>query len=560
MLPSRIAPFCLLVTLLFALGDAARAATPRVLEVIPRDGPLAVVAVGNLERSDARLRELLAAFTGGNAGYAGIGPLLEAMGIRTGIDLTGSAAIVLVPAEGEAQGAAIPVAVLPSRDHEAFFTTVAAEGEGAIRDFEYAGATYAARAIEPGYLIVGNNRAAVESFHPAEPASAMNFDDFGTAGALITASSDIIAYSKSHNFGMIVQWLRLVTGADAPLDAPSLGGYFPDRLLHLLKSESRGVLLAASFDPGSLRIDLASTFVDDGVLNRAARTPDDAGVAGDSPLATMPAQPYLLAMGIDAAHPGVRILADELGPPGRSTKVFVQLELAILGAIPSMEALSLVVYEPASVMFGSLARTMISWRAPAPEEATRAFREWVESLDQRPFGDKVFASKYEPGAEMDSWSITPPAGAFPMVPMLLGPFPEVQGKLVTKPGRSYLTWSRDTALMDHAAMVGANGEPTLDRDELLARVSSMLPKPRIIEAYFDTTPIIKQIGPMMAGKHVAAELPAKLPPLGAAVTADEGVARLSIVAPTDLLQAWRTLSQSDADDEPPQPNRPAKKE
>lgn len=555
---SRIARFCLLVLSLFVLATPAQAATPRVLEVIPKDGPLAVVAVDNLERSDARLRELLASVNG--AGYAGIGALLGAMGVREGIDLSGSGAIVLLPAEGEEQGAANPIAVLPISDQAAFFKNVAAKGDGAMRDFEYAGTTYAARVLEPGYIVIGNDRASVQSFNPAAPASAVNFDDFGAVGALITASSDIIAYSESQNFGLTVRWLRSVAGTDAPLDAPSLGGYFPDRLLQLLKSESRGVLLAASFDRDALRIDLASTFAADGVLSRAAQSPIEAGAPAESPLATMPALPYLLALGIDAAHPGVRILADELGPPGRSTKVFVQLELAILGAIPSMEALSLVVYEPASVMFGSLARTMFSWRAPAPEEGARAFREWVESLDQRPHGDKVFASKYEPGPEMDSWSITPPTGAFPMAPMLLGPFPEVQGKLVTQPGRSYLTWSRDTALLDRATKVGVNDEQTLDRDELLSRVSSMLPKPRIIDAYFDTTPIIKQIGPMMAGRHAAAELPAKVSPLGAAVTAEQRVARLSIVAPIDLLKAWRTLSRPEADDEPSRPDRPTKKE
>jgi hypothetical protein len=555
---SRIARFCLLVLSLFVLATPAQAATPRVLEVIPKDGPLAVVAVDNLERSDARLRELLTAVNG--AGYAGIGALLGAMGVREGIDLSGSAAIVFLPMEGGGEGAAMPVALLPSRDPEAFFASVSARGEGDARTFEYSGAMYAARVVKPGYLVVGNDLASVESFKPAEQGASANITEFGPVGALIAGSSDLVAYADSTNFARIMNWIWSVFGAEAPLGSESLGGYFPDRLLQLLKSESRGVLLAASFDPGALRIDCASTFVADGVLNRAAQSPKDAGAPAESPLATMPALPYLLALGIDAAHPGVRILADELGPPGRSTKVFVQLELAILGAIPSMEALSLVVYEPASVMFGSLARTMFSWRAPAPEEGARAFREWVESLDQRPQGDKVFGSKYEPGAELDSWSITPPAGAFPMAPMLLGPFPDIQGKLGTKPGRAYLTWSRDAALMDRAAKVGLDGEPPLDRDELLSRVSSMLPKPRIIDAYFDTTPIIKQIGPMMAGRHAAAELPAKVSPLGAAVTAEQRVARLSIVAPTDLLKAWRTLSQSAADDEPSRPDRPTKKE
>ncbi len=573
MLSTRLARLFRSALMVVALSAPALGALPRVMTIIPADGPLAVIAVDSLERSDGRVQALLAAANG--TGYAGLGGLLDAMGVRAGIDLSGSAAVVLLPSIAENDPSGGVLLVLPVSDADAFFEGVKARDEEGVKAFDYAGTTYFARSFSPAYIILGNDRAAVAAFVPAA-ADTTNAADrlkaFGPIGARMVGSADLVGTADAAQLGEMSRMLRSLaspardagadrsTNAEKPADPPAgtfLEGSFPGRLMQLAQSESRGVLVAASFEPGALRVECASTFVDDGVLARAAQSPDDAGAPAESPLATMPAAPYLLALGIDAAHPGVRVLADELGPPGRSKKIAVQAELVLLNAVPSMEALSLVVYEPASIMFGSLARTVVAWRAPAPEEATRAFRAWVESLDQRPLGNAVVTSKYEPNTDGDSWTITPPAGAVPMLPMLLGPTPDVQGKTLTLPGRGYLTWSRDAKLLKSVARVGEADVKSLDRDELLARVSPMLPSPRVMEAYLDGSSVVKQFAPMLAGQHAAKELPEKLSPIGAAMTVDQGVACLTILAPADVLKALSVLNRSEPDDAPEsKPKRP----
>ncbi|MBL8746008.1 MAG: hypothetical protein JNK58_06595 [Phycisphaerae bacterium] len=543
------------------LTSAAPAAAPRVLSLIPSDGPYAAIAVDHLDLADARLKTLLTAV--GGPGYAGLDPLLRTMGVRDGIDLTGSAALVLLPAGANEDAAAL--IILPTSDPEEFFAGVHAREQEGARAFDYAGSTYFTRTMGHSYIALSDRRDVIESFVPADGPAERHVAAFGPIGARLVDTADLVAIADPARAAALLNTLMSLAN-DGELDqrafqealrrdeaAPAgtiLDATFLGRLMSLVRAESRRALLAISLDPAALRLEIASTFTPDGVLARASNPPKDAGAPAASPLAHMPAAPYLVAVGIDSAHHAVRALADELAPPGRSTRVLAQSELMVLNSIPSTEALAIVVYEPTSVMFGSLARTIVSWRAPAPEEGVRAFRAWVESLDQRPIGNAVVTARYQPAPGMDAWTITPPAGAMPMLPMLLGPAPDVQGTVTTQDGRAYLTWTRDAKLLESIAAMAAPDHATLDRQEPLARTSRRLPSPRVVEAYFDGSSAVKQLAPMLAGAHAAAALPEQLSPVAAAITVEDGTACLTLVAPADVLKALNVLGAGDPDREP----------
>lgn len=519
-----------------------------MLDVVPAEGVIAVAAVSSVSRSDGRLRQMLEAVDGD--GYAGVEALLQTMGLRAGIDLDGSAAVVV--AAGGEPGRPPMALVVPVRDVDEFRRAVGTREEGDLLAFDYAGATYFLRPAGARHMVVGESRSALDGFGELAGESAgRRVAGLGPMATRIAANADVVAVCDAKQVGAMVRGLGIPLPVGPGAGDTGIAGTFLDRLLRLIQGESRGVLAAATFSSIALRIDIVSDFVDDGVLARTSRSGAEAGAAGANPMGAMPRQPYLFVLSIDAAHPGVRILADELGVPGRAQSVAAEAEAAVLNALPSMESLCVAVYEPASLMFGSLARTLVCWRAPMPEEGARAARAWIESLNGRPIGNAAITSACSAGPDGDSWTITPPAGAAPMVSMLLGPFPEVQGRTLVLADRGYLTWSRDATLIDGARASANANAATLAGDETLARTSTLMPEGRLAEAYLDVFPILKQFASMVVDKDVLAGLPARVAPIGACVTVEGGSACLTIIAPAETIKAFNAMRG----DEEPAPKR-----
>lgn len=554
---------------LAALASGAPAATPRVLEVVPKEGPLAIIAVGHLERADARFRAMLEA--AGIRSFAGLAPLLETMGARESIDHSGSAALVLMPGTEDAPGAR-PVVILPAKDAGVLFKELKAEGEGPDALFEYAGERYAARIIAPSLVAIAPSAEAIEGFKnelpPAESA-ATTLELFGEPGKLLGGHADILALTSAERTLDLAASLAALAGGENPVPnepdeadprpVTAMETSFLGRFGRLIASESRGVMIAASFEPDGLRLEAISTFTDDGVLIRATNPPREAGEPARSALNALPDAPFVLTVGIDAAHPGVRVLADELGMPARLENVGVQAERLLLESVATVESLALAVYDPASIMFGALARSVIAWRAPAPEEPARAFRAWIESLNGRPMGGATIAGTYASAQPADLWTLALPAGTIPMLPILLGPNPEVQGTIAWSGERGRFTWSRETKLLE---LLGQATPRPLDQSEHLARISALLPPARLVEAYADASPFVRHFAPMLLDSTSMRAVPERMAPIGAAVTAEGGIARLSIVVPVDVLRvAWLLNSATeheqskDGKPESPQPPR-----
>lgn len=530
------------------------AGAPRVLDVIPEEGILAVVAVDDLTVADGRLGQLLRSIRG--TGYAGIRSVLETMGLHRGVDRSGSAALLLMRA-GEGP-LATWLLIAPVTDSEEFYRGAGAGELEGMRSFEYAGSLYHSRSIDDRFIIIGPEQAAVEAFDGNPGRSGRHAAWAGSLGRGIMENADMVALIRAGDAASVMRYLVPLlmregsAGAidDAlradPLAVRSDGASFFDRLMRLVGSETRSTVMGLTFDEDAARLDIASAFAPDGVLARAT-APVAAGDPPASALSIMPDEPFLLAIGIDAAHHFVHVLADELSVPGRVRGNTADMERRAMSALGTMESLGLVVYTPPSVMFGSLSRLMVGWQAPAPEEAVAPFRLWIESLNGQPLGNGTISARYDasPGVEArDSWVVTPPNGGLPMLGVLMGPLPDVQGTTLRFADRAYLTWTRDAGLINRTAR---RTGPSLSDNAAVARASSRLPSPGVIEAYLDVGPLVRQLAPMIIAAEDRDELPDEFPPISASLVVGDGSAQVSMRLPKEALHAMMLMTQGRPD-------------
>jgi hypothetical protein len=537
------------MTCVLAMGAAADAA-PRVLDIIPSQGPVAVIAAAHVEQADAAVRRLLG--TIGHEGYAGLAAVLDTMGARAGLDLAGSAAVVVYPA-ARGSGPLRTVLMLPVSDADRFFAGVGAEPDGGVQRFRYAGVEYFARGAGQTHALVGDSRALVERFDAKEGRLPVHAAAAGAAGRQILEGAHVVALTSAPGVEAMVDSRTALAGPEARLNAAGDGAVSSTilgRLAHLARSESRTITIGLTILDAGARIDVASTFAADGVLARAAVATETVAA---SALELFPADTVVAAVSIDAAHPGLRILADELAMPGRIEGVMVEAERAAMTAIESAEALGMAVFEPPSLMFGGLSRAVVAWRAPRPEEPAAALRAWIESLHDRPIGSGRIVSAYTPsgatiaGRPADQWTISLPAASAGWLPFTFGSPPTVEGVTFLGGARGLASCSRDRELLDHCA-AEIPIEESLARSPRLAASAGALPGRRLAEGFLDVGPVLKQFAPMLTRGGALAAAEERFTPIAAALTAREGSAGLAVVIPADVLRVAVAVWLGSAED------------
>lgn len=545
---------------------------PRVLDIVPR-ATAAVIAVSSLKELDGHVSELLGAMEARTLGSLSLA--LVAMGLRDGLDLEGSAAGLLYepvapPKEGEPVAAPPRVLLLlPVSDADKFLATLQAKADPDLWRFDYAGVGYFARRIGDAHLALSSEQDLVRNFTAMPGSLEQHKAAIGARGREVLERAPIIALGDPDAlraaFEPIIE--SLTTGAPMPGagDADLLRdsrSSIPGRMLRVAMDEASSVIVG--IDPGALglRIDAAAVFPDDAIMSRICR-----GDAEDpQPFRLLPKLPYLFAGAIDTAHPGVRLMLDEFGPGPGSIGPQAEAERAIITAASDMRTATVAIYDPPSVMFGALTRMLIAWDAKSPRDAAVLFQKWLDVLAKEESGVNATKTVYTTGARtledlrIDEWSIEPPAGSMPMLPMLFGPVPGPQGFFAATDRFGYLQPSRQDALMTAALKTAKQGvEASLQSDMMLSQVSDLLPRPRAIEGYIDVRPLLKQARALMGEQApLPHDIPDELPPVGMAIVMSDGSLQAAAFIPAPLLRigyfAWRESDRApetpDAGDPP----------
>lgn len=555
----------LLSLLSLTLHAASSAAPPRVLDRIPPEAD-AILAVDSVARLDQNTSQLLTAIEL-NA-ISTLSQALGAMGLRDGLDLTGSAAGVFFNHAEPADAATRFVLLLPVIDFNGFLKTLKAQPDEPVQRFEYAGATYFARDLGAGLAAFGPDRELVVSFDAAPGRLESHLRTFGIRGRELADRADLLVIADTRSLTpLLVGALGpLVQGAPgAGLTAALLGEdprtRFASGLLDRVAEQSDVALLCVQAGPLGLRLDLAVPFRPGSELAAVCQ----AAPARPSGLHALPRQDYLFLGSLNLTHPGLRnLFLTALEPPVDAEARDAERApppalLGAMNALRSVDTASIAVYTPPSLMLGALTRTALTWEAPDAGVAAGAFREFVSSMngqempgagpaDKAAPGGRVAAQvgpvsppmTVQPGEVSEQWSIAFPPGAAPTNMMLFGLGPGPSGYLGATQTRGIITWSRDRDLFSACFDAARAPDPAhaATSDLMLSQVGALLPEDRCVEWYLNVRPALQQMLPLLgaAGQGAPPRLPDALPPVGASVSLSDGSLHAASFIPAPLIR------------------------
>lgn len=541
-----------------AVCGVASARMPAVLDRVA-PGPAVIVAVRSLSEFDASSAELLGAMEARTLGT--LSQALVAMGVRDGLDLRAPAAALLYNAEQPTQDDVL--LLLPMADAALFLGNLKARDDTGVSRFTYAGQDYFARTVDGGLLALSTARVRVETFNAAPGHAAEHKAMIGPRGREIAERAHVIALGKPVVLRPLLERVlsMVATGVPAPQAGANEGldvrSNFVTRFVQVASDEATGAIVG--LEPGALglRIDAAAAFADDSMMAKACQ--GGPGAQEDAqPLRMLPGLDYLFAGSTNTAHPGVRMLLDELGPGPAAVGPVAEAQRSIIEAMSEMSTASVAVYAPPSLMFGVLTRTVIAWDAPQPRSGGAMFQTWLTQTAstgpeaQRPKAQYAPGAQTIAGVKVDAWSLVPPAGSVPMMPVFFGA-EGPSGFFAATERFGYLTWGRDAALME-AAIKAPAGEQSLQNDLMLSQISELLPRPRAFEWYLDVRPIVKQARGLLGPRAAALkDAPDELPPIGAAVVMHDGSLQVSAFIPAPLMKLGYALMNAPASAQGPRP-------
>ena len=538
--------------LLGCLLSPAALAMPAIIDRVPADAR-AVLAVTELERLDQRSAELFRAINVRD--LPTLAEVLENMKLRAGLNLSGSAAAVVLPGpavapanDGADEDAPLKwLLLLPVSDGPALMAALGARQNEGVYAIEYAGEPLFGRLIDAGLAVLGPDAAAVAQFKAAPGNADHHRSALGHRGRLVADSADVVAFGPPHEF------LGLLQVALAPLLAqtPALGGVdgaglrdpragIAGRIMVLAGQEASGAIVGVKLGASGASMDLAVAFPDDTVMGRACRASIDESAPAFTRLAQ---EPFLFAGSIDTAHPGLREVLEELSPPMRSSGELARAERMVIEAAAQMSSAAVVVYTPPSLMMGVLTRTVLAWEAAEPTQASEAFAAWLQTM---PAGEPdSFKTTFKAGAQrvaglpVASWSLQPPPGSFPMGALFFGAGSGPEGLLATGNGAGYLTWGPDVELLKsviEAGQAGANNPQaqTLANDADMLRAGAELPASRVMEWHINPRPLLNQFRAMLPEGTLPDE-GESIGLLSGAVVMEQGSLQASVHAPSALL-------------------------
>lgn len=532
-----------------------RAAEHASFATIRPEQAVAVLSVERLATVDRRLSAFLHA--AGQEDAPSLCSIITALGFEQGIDFEGSAAIALTRPDPERSIPATLVALLPVTSHESFIKGVRGEEQDERWAFVISGERYLAQHAGERHIAIAQSDEAFAILNTTPPgettpaskllesvASRADVVVRGEARGLADAWPSVLNALASATESLEARAADEPDEPDEPDHPAALEASLLGRLARTVRDESRGLIAGLAFEPDHVRFEIASEFVADGVLAQAASRP---GPGGANTMTLLPDEPFVAAIGLDAGHPCIRLILDEFTPPDRALGILAGIERTLMRPLAEADVAALCVYNPSSILFGGLARSLLVWRAPESDAPIISFREWIQRLDRFPAGlpdaSAVYSAQYNEGARkeqglaIDAWNITFPPGSAPMLPMLLGNNLVMEGRAAASSDRGGLALAPVQPLLAAALAPAKPGTRVLADAAPVVRAAGMLPGSRLLEAYIDLSPIIQQFGAMMTMMNGGERPPSSIPLVALALTAGDAGATMTIAVPAEALDA-----------------------
>lgn len=551
-----------------AMAVSAAAGAPACLSMVP-EGTDAVVVMPDLG-------ELLADMNTVNTmlGERGAPELLFMTSMvrgMPGLDLEGSAAVVIDIDEADPRNEPDAVVLLPVSDFAAL--TQGRDAENGVVPFDMGGGpTMYFRDLGSGYAAMSNNAASVKAFekasHDPEAVSRM----LGTAGLRGAESNDLFVMLNLDSVRpMLMEGMESLEAQGEMLElmmGPEAAKSF-DAMLNVYRtaaSDGQSVLSGLNFDEGvGFSADFGVQFK--GGSASAAKFNNE-GKAGEY-ISKIPQMDFLFAVAFDLSGEGLRSMLSGYGSmmQGMDTSGamggldFEKMMTMYDGGAMVMGA------SDAMMMQGIFSSALFYGASENPGEIVDVMRTMYDNMGDmnQPGLTMTGSMSAEPTQiagvevyehtmrmELDPAMMGGGGGMGQpnpqmMMQMMYGPNMGPSGYLAEVDGGVVMTMSKNEALLTRA-VEATRGEGALSADGGIAAASKMLPENRVMEMYVGVDHIMNMVGPMamMFGAIPEFQPVGSLTPIAMGMTADGGAVMMRTVVPTATFQAIKAMIPADA--------------
>lgn len=510
----------LVAPITLALMPAASAGTlPPILDHVPPVEGIALI-VPSIDRLDDNAAQLTTALE--QSQVSTLEQALSAAGFLDGLDTMRGAALLLPSLGPVEQLATTAIAIVPLTPGSTLLERLGAKPDGDLRTFTYDDVAYFVRALDETTIAVSADRDAIVGIDAGGAHAAHHEAVLGPVAGLI-GGADVALVASPEALGA---WMA-ATAAGSP-ERIRAARAAAERFAR----ENHAIVIAATASPLGARIDAATVLAADSPLAAATREP----YTGAPPLDLIPAEPYLFAAAGDLGHP-VAIAAIAVANED-STAVIPEALAAFTEVEGAMDGGVLVLYEPSGGLLavGIFDRGMLAWRAPDHAPVTAAFEAAMGAADE----SLVAGASYrpiDPATATDTsiiatWHLQPSRKGVGPSP-LVGMRRLLQGIITTSGDRGAAATDGAGPLARRS--VSAEGE-TLATDRLAAQLLAVLPPDPIAVWFLDPSPVLGQIAPVLGLGIAPPDLPASVPPIAGALSAQQEVLRLTVFLPVPTLR------------------------
>jgi hypothetical protein len=286
---------------------------------------------------------------------------------------------------------------------------------------------------------------------------------------------------------------------------------------------------------------------------------------------TLPNQPFLVALAVDASSPGLKQIARNMLEVSRKDPEAAKMLSGLnpLESIDKIDGMSFCMGQTPALMGGLFLNTSLYCKTSDSAGYIKTMKDGFGSMNGKTFQGVTYQTGFESGGAkvgemtVDTWTMkmsadpNSPEGAqmAPAMTMMFGPG-GLGGYVAKTDGGVVVTYSKSADLMTKCLEAAKSGNG-LTADAGVKAVSAQLPPDRAVEAYIGVKSILETaIGfmGMMGGAPSNFEVPADLPPVGIGLTGVGGGARMGVFVPTKVLSTIQALTKSvNGGDEAPEP-------
>jgi hypothetical protein len=536
---------------LFSFSTGVLADVPPAMDRIPPD-VYVVTTIRNLEQFQSNIEGLARQMGLPPDAFNQLGAARQILQ-TPGLNAQGSASIALLNIENSDQNF---IAVIPVQDYRAFITGIGGQGEG-IDEVEIEGETMFMKSLGDGFAAAGPTREIVEKFEGRAGHSAAHEAFLGATGRAIADDSGFFIVA---NMPLLAPRIREGIEAamgQAQMMGAMMGGGMPDlgRAQEIseafLRDATAGVMGLRTSERGA-RLDVGAQFREGSELAGFF----DARGQASTLINSLPNQPFLFAMAMDASAPGLRRALQQLMPAAPAGEAQAGA-LNPLRAFEHADGVAVLWGTTPALMGGLFLNTVMYARTADPNAYIGWMRDSMRTLNSQKIEGMTYQTTMQDqqaaGRQVQSWSVrmqpergNPTAQQAAQVQMMMFG-PTGMGGFVARGERGVITtFSRNSDLLEQA-LNAANTDAGLSQEEGIRAISQNLPQGRTFEAYIGVRHILETalgfMG-MMGGGPVDFEVPETMPPVAMGGTTSEGGVRMTMFVPTEVMSALRELQES----------------